>query len=429
MARLLIADDETTISRALSALLKADGHEVDSVTDGKGATEAVKKNGYDLVVVDIRMGEDNGIDVFKAIKKIQPDIAGIVMTGWPEVETALQAVELGAYDYVTKPLKLDAFMETVRNAVGHREGATISQDQKIDLDYTLRFGKIIAESPQMQEICDNIERIAVVNVPVLLQSAEGSGKALLAEAIHQLSGRDLNSFKMMDAASEVFDALETKLFGTGKKGRSKGGEPGLFQELSNGTIYIGNIDLIPTLFQDKLAEVLTEKYYTPIGSDQKEALETRLIFGAGKNLELITEQGQFSKNLFKVISPVTFYIPDLHERSKDIMPLADIILQKLCKEKMEPPKFTRESLNCLIQFPWEKNADELEDVINKILIEEHKGLITKNLLPYHIAEYAEKNEHLMGSVEDGFQHRYLKRFFKNYQERTLALLADADLGV
>ena len=268
MARILLIDDEPSILSVLSTLLKAEGYEVEPVQGGEAAKELIRSGEFDLMLSDIRMSPINGMELLKVARNLTPGLTTIMLTAYGSVETAIEALKLGAFDYVTKPFKVDELLITVQRALEYSQALTENADLKRQLGSRYHIENIIAESHAMQNVCEMIQRVAPSDTTVLIYGESGTGKELVAQAVHAYSRRSKGKFLAVNCAALPEALLESEMFGH-VKGAFTGAvsnKEGLFEAANSGTIFLDEVGAMPLSIQGKLLRVLQEKEVRRVGS-------------------------------------------------------------------------------------------------------------------------------------------------------------------
>lgn len=394
MQRVLIVDDEVTIRASLRKAATEEGYEVFLAENGMEALDLVEKIDLDLVLLDLRLPDINGIDVLKRMRAIDEDILVIIITGYASVESAVNAIKLGAYDYIKKPFKADSIKLILKLALDKlkldREVQRFTKAQREKYG----FENIIGQSPQMKEIFNLIKKIVRHDAPtVLIRGESGTGKELIARAIDNMNRRKLGAFIEIDCASMPAALLESELFGYEKgaftdANRSK---PGLLEEADKGTIFFDEIGDMDLILQKKVLRVLEEKSFRRLGGLKKIHADFQIIAATSRNLENLISEGKFRKDLYYRLNVMPVFLPPLREREKDTILLVKFFTAKFNKEyrkKIESVSPEVESL--LLQYQWPGNVRELRNVIERIMIVNDVHQILPEHLPEEILSKAMK---------------------------------------
>ncbi len=364
MAKILLVDDEPSILSVLSVLLKAEGHVVTPVDNGEKAMELFKSSKFDLMISDIRMKPIDGITLLHAARDAQPTMAVLMVTGYGSVETAVEAMKLGAFDYITKPFKVDEMLITVQRALDYNKTLSENVNLKAQLESRYRFENIIAESPAMRNVCEMIERVAPTDATVLIYGESGTGKELVAKAVHAYSSRKSRLFLPLNCAALPEPLLESELFGH-VKGAFTGAaadKEGLFEAANGGTILLDEISSMPMGIQAKLLRVLQEKEIRRVGGNDRIAVDVRVLAATNSRLETMIGNGAFREDLYYRLSVIPIEIKPLRERTEDILPLVQHFLRKEIGERGALPEIKRKFM-FFEQYAWPGNIRELENAI------------------------------------------------------------------
>ena len=383
MARILLVDDEPSILSVLCTILQAENYEVVPAADGQKAIELIENEEFDLVISDIRMTPINGLEILKTVHKECPQTSTIMLTAYGSVETAIEALKLGAFDYVTKPFKVDELLITVQRALAYRHAITENANLKEKLQTRYQFDNIIAESPAMKNVCDMIRRVAPTDTTVLIYGASGTGKELIAKAIHAHSTRTKKEFLAVNCAALPEPLLESEMFGH-VKGAFTGASSdkvGLFEAAHGGTIFLDEIGSMPLSIQGKLLRVLQEREVRRVGSNKTVAVDARVLAATNTPLENMIQEGTFREDLFYRLSVIPIEITPLKDRTEDILPLVYHVIQKETPTGQDYPAITPEACAVLEHYSWPGNVRELENAIKHAITFARDNRITLDVLP------------------------------------------------
>ena len=387
MPRILIVDDEPSILSVLSGLLKGKGFEIKPSLGGKKAEELLHQGAYDLMITDIRMEPVDGLSLLKTAKQLYPNMSVIVVSAYGSVENAVEAMKEGAFDYVTKPFKVDELMITVQRALEFRRALHENQQLKAQLNFRAGLSDIIAESESMRKICSMIERVAPTDQTVLIGGESGVGKEVIAKAIHQNSIRKNESFIPINCAALPAPLLESELFGH-VKGAFTGAaseKEGLFEVASGGTIFLDEISSMPMGLQSKLLRVLQENEIRRVGGTKQIKVDSRVIAASNVDLELLISENEFREDLYYRLSVIPLNIPPLRERTEDILPLAHFFMKSISeKAGLAMPELSPEAQITLENYQWPGNVRELENAIRHACTFANDGVLNNEDLPARV---------------------------------------------
>jgi two-component system response regulator HydG len=417
--KILVVDDEAPHRQMLDAVLSVEGYEIHHAGDGQEAISLVEERFYDLILMDIRMSKVGGIEALKKIKKISPGIPIIIMTAYASVDTAVDALKSGAYDYLTKPLDIEELKILVKKALHHRKLEQENVYLKERLGDRFDFSNIIGRSTAMQGLFETIALVAPSEATVLIAGESGTGKELIANAIHQNSPRANRPFIKVNCAALPETLLESELFGH-EKGAFTGAlarKQGRFQLAHTGSIFLDEVGEMTPTTQTKILRVLQEREFEPLGSTQTVKVDTRVIAATNKNLLEEIEQGNFREDLYYRLNVVNLEVPSLRERREDISLLADYFLKKYVEKNRRLIKgFTPRAMDLLIRHSWPGNVRELENVVERAVIMARGDLISQGELPDAIRDLDGETEKTAVDLSPG---RSLKEVERDMILRTL----------
>lgn len=381
--KILIIEDEKSMREVLKILLEGENYEVMTASDGLEGLSSIDKDIFDLVITDMKMPRADGFQVLKKVKEISPDTIVIMITAFGTKETAIEAMKLGAYDYINKPFSIDEIRLIVRRAL---EKKRLSEEisllrQKVETTYTIE--NIIGRSPKMQELFKVIPKIAQSNSNVLIAGESGSGKELVAIALHNLSQRKGKNFVTINCAAFPEGLLESELFGH-MKGSFTGAmynKQGLFEIADRGSVLLDEIGEMPPSLQAKLLRILENGTFRRIGGTTDIKVDIRVISATNKDLKEEITSGRFREDLFYRLNVVPINIPPLRERKEDIPLLVDHFLRKTSNH---PKRITLEAMKLLMDYPWKGNVRELENIIERVALLTDKEEIAPADLPSEI---------------------------------------------
>jgi len=394
MAKILIVDDEARILMLLQSLLKTNGYESATAKDGEEALALLEKDTFDLVLSDLRMSPMDGMTLFREIKTRKPDIPVILLTAYASVETAIEAMKSGAFDYLTKPFKVDELLDTIRRALEQAANgsAAVSTDPNAPLRY--QFENIIAGSTAMMQVCEMIQRVAPTAATVLINGESGTGKEVIARTIHNTSPRKDKSWVAVNCAALPEPLLESEMFGH-VRGAFTGAsvdKEGLFETANNGTLFLDEISSLPLTLQGKLLRVLQEKEIRRVGGTKNIPIDVRVISASNMNLEQMVAQGTFRADLYYRFAVITLEIPPLRDRPDDIVPLVRHFIRTEAADMESEPAISKEAIDLMLAYKWPGNVRELENAIKHAVTFIQGDTITPDLLPPRIIARAQENK-------------------------------------
>ncbi len=369
--RILVVDDERIVCESCQRILEEEGYEVEIALGGQEAFGRMKENPFDVVITDLKMPTIDGMDVLRYLRKEYPDTIVIMITGFSTVETAVEAMKLGAFDYIPKPFTPDEVSIVVKKALEKRALQLENIYLRQELQEKYGFHNIIGKSKKMQEIYRVIAKVAPTDSTVLIYGQSGTGKELIARAIHFNSPRREKQFVPVDCAVLSENLLESELFGH-VRGSFTGAvttKPGLFEVADGGTVFLDEVGNISLSIQAKLLRVLQGREFTPVGGTKIKKVDIRLIAASNKNLEKMIKEGTFREDLYYRLNIVPIYLPTLRERQEDIPLLAGHFLKKYAEEMGKAIKgFNPEAMERLLRYGWPGNVRELENVIERSVV-------------------------------------------------------------
>ncbi len=428
--KILIVEDEKSMREVLKILLEGEGYHVVTASDGLEGIASLDNDIFDLVVTDVKMPKADGFEVLKKIKEISPDTIVIMITAFGTKDSAVEAMKLGAYDYISKPFNIDEIRLIVKKAIEKKqEHVELSLlRQKVDATYALE--NIIGQSPKMQELFRIVPRIAQSNSNVLITGESGSGKELVAHAMHNLSHRKEKNFVTINCAAFPEGLLESELFGH-MKGAFTGAiynKQGLFEIADGGSIFLDEIAEMPTSLQAKLLRVLENGMFRRIGGTTDITVDVRVISATNKDLRQEIAAGRFREDLYYRLNVVPVGVPPLRERKDDI-PL--LIHHFLSRTSDNPKKITADAVKLMIEYAWKGNVRELENVIERVALLTEKDEITPaNLPPEIVNEGRSDVKSLAGLTEEGIDLEQLivdieKSYLLQALDKTHGIKTDA----
>jgi len=383
--RILIIEDDKRLREVLKKILDRAGFEVGISGDGAGGIADIKQDFYDIALTDLKMPGMDGMEVLKTIKKISPQTYVVIMTAYGTIDSAVQAVKNGAFDYITKPFKTEEILIIIKKALEDRDLRRKVEYLTEQVEQKNRFENIIGKSKTMQDVFETIKRVSKSDTTVLITGKTGTGKELVARAIHKNSKRKDKHFVVVNSSAIPETLLESELFGY-MKGAFTGAlrdKRGLFQEAHEGTLFLDEIGEIPPSVQVKLLRVLEDKIITPVGGTKGERVDIRLIAATNHELQEEVNKGSFRSDLYYRLKVMSIDLPELKERREDIHLLANHFLKKYDDSlRKEVQRISKGALSLLLDYHWPGNVRELEHAIERaVLICDSEEILPEHLPP------------------------------------------------
>jgi two-component system response regulator PilR (NtrC family) len=366
--KILIVDDERSLRDVLSIMLKRAGYDISVASDGDEAIARIEKELFDLVITDLKMPKVGGLDVLKAVKDASPDSVVLLITAFASAESAVEAMKLGAYDYLTKPFQVDEVQLIIRNALEKRRLATENMLLKREMAAKALQTRLIGKSDAMQKVFDIVKKVADTKSNVLICGESGTGKELVARAIHASSARARMPFVPVNCSALPETLLESELFGY-MKGAFTGAatnKAGLFEVANGGSIFLDEIGETTPTTQVKLLRVLQEREFRRVGGTQDVKVDVRVIAATNKDLEKAVAEGVFREDLYYRLDVIPITLPPLRQRAEDIPMLAQHFLEKFSRAGgTSAPTLSADVLKLLMAHEWKGNVRELENLIER----------------------------------------------------------------
>ena len=419
--KILVVDDEKYTRNYFEILLKEAGYTTVSLASGFKAIERCEEDTFDLVLLDIRLPDVDGIEVVKRLKEIDPELSVIMITAYGTVENVIEAMKLGACDFLTKPFEdSNKVLISIKNGLSQRR----LQKENIYLKDQLKFqiSGIVGKSPKMQAIFELIRKSASVNSNVLIEGESGTGKELVARAIHQNSTRRNKRFLGINCTALPESLLESTLFGY-EKGAFTGAyktTKGYFEEADGGTLFLDEIGETSLSFQVKLLRVIQDREFMRVGGTKTISINVRLIAASSDNLQKKVDSGSFQLGLYYRLNVINILLPHLRERRDDIPLLVDHFLKKYANiMEIEKKEISFDSLDILVKYRWGGNIRELENVIERAIVFQPERMITVQDLPQYILDEPDENRDEFGYGLSNFSEAK-ERFEKKYVQELLS---------
>ncbi len=433
--RILIAEDEKTQRDLLEGFLKKQGFSVESAASGREALNKLTRDFFDIILLDYKMPELDGLHTLREIRKLYPDLPVVMMTAFGTVETAVASMKEGALDYLTKPIDLDELLLIFHKVIERSQLIQENKALKAQLQERYTFSNIIYGSPKMEEVIGLVARVAPSQATVLIRGESGTGKELIANAIHFASPRSQMPLIKVNCSAIPETLLESELFGH-EKGAFTGATQrriGRFEEASGGTIFLDEIaDLSPGT-QVKLLRILQEKEFQRLGSNQTLKTDVRVMAATNQDLEESMKKGLFREDLYYRLNVIAIPLPPLRERREDIPLLIDYFLKKYSKVNQKSiSDISKEARNLLLRHSYPGNVRELENLIERAVVLCRGEVITTQDLPYHLqegiseAEFRKKEKSLPESLEEIEKDLIIKAL---HQQQGVQTRAAESLGI
>jgi len=370
MSKILVIEDETAIRRVLVKILseESDTYQLDEAEDGLIGIEKIRKEDYDLILCDIKMPKMDGVEVLEAVKKLKPEIPIVMISGHGDIDTAVNTMRLGAFDYISKPPDLNRLLNTVRNALDRKE--LVVENKLLKKKVSKKY-EMIGESKALLKIKDMIDKVAPTDARVLITGANGTGKELVAHWLHQKSQRASGPMIEVNCAAIPSELIESELFGH-LKGAFTGANKdraGKFEAANGGTIFLDEIGDMSLPAQAKVLRALQENKIQRVGSDKDIKVDVRIIAATNKNLKKEIENGKFREDLYHRLAVILIDVPALNKRREDIPILINYFLNKITSDQGTTKKtFSNKAIKLLQEYDWTGNIRELRNVIERLII-------------------------------------------------------------
>ena len=383
--RILIVDDEAAMRESLKDWLMEDGYEVNSAESGEAAVKMAAERNWDIVLLDLKMPGMDGIETLEKIKELNPDTEVLMMTAYATVDTAVQAMKEGAFDYLVKPFDPDEVEIQIKKIVEHKDLVVQNILLRKKLEEKYHYDEIIGKSDAMQEVFDLIERVAPTDSTVLITGESGTGKELVAQAIHGNSARCYMPFIAVSCGALPETLLESELFGY-ERGAFSGADHrkrGRFEMADKGTLFLDEIGDISLKTQVDLLRILQQKEFSRLGSEELIKVDVRILAATNRDLKTAIREKRFREDLFYRLNVISIHIPPLRQRKEDIPLLANAFIQKYCLEmNKEEVKVAPSALKLLMDYDWPGNVRELENIIERALVIGQGQKIEADGLPF-----------------------------------------------
>ncbi|MCB8963614.1 MAG: sigma-54-dependent Fis family transcriptional regulator [Bacteroidales bacterium] len=379
MSKILVIDDEKAIRNTLKEILEFESHSVDLAEDGLAGIEMFTNGSYDIVLCDIKMPQMDGIEVLDKLQEQSSDTPVIMISGHGNIDTAVESIKKGAYDFIEKPLDLNRLLITIRNAT---DKTTLIQETKVLKRKVNKAFDIVGESPAITKVKDMIERVAPTEARVLITGPNGTGKELVARWLHEKSSRAAMPFVEVNCAAIPSELIESELFGHEKGAFTSAikQRKGKFEQADGGTLFLDEIGDMSLSAQAKVLRALQENKVSRVGSDKDISVNVRIIAATNKNLTKEIELGNFREDLYHRLSVIIIHVPALCERLEDIENLANHFNELICAEYgIQPKTISPDAIDELKKLKWTGNVRELRNVIERLIILSDKEIGQKDV--------------------------------------------------
>ena len=382
--RLLIVEDEETLRESLKRVFQREGYQVEAVGSAEPALELFEEGFYDLIITDIILPGITGIELLKRVKEIHPEQIVIIITAYASLETAVETLRAGAYDYIVKPIIHEEIKQIVKNALRQRALQKENVLLKKQMGGSYDLSRIVGENPEILKIISRIKKIAEARSPVLFIGELGTGKKLIARAIHFSSYRADRPFLPINCQAIPEERIESELFGRvkGTPGENLQATKGLFEEANGGTIYLDKVDELPDSMQFSLLRVLEDQEFKPLGAPQGVKADLLIIASAYRDLEPLVQEGRFRQDLYRRLRVITVKLPPLRERKEDLEPLARFFIQRYAREfGKKTTGLEQEALNLFNRYDWPGNVRELRNLTERAVLLAEGEIIKADQFP------------------------------------------------
>ena len=368
MSKILVIDDERSIRNTLKDILEYENYQVDLAEEGQQALTLLEKNDYDIILCDIKMPGLDGIEVLEKIETTRADMPVIMISGHGNIDTAVESIKKGAFDFIEKPLDLNRLLITIKNAMDKSSLLTETRSlrRKIDKNY-----QIIGHSKALQSVLEMSDRVALTDARVLITGANGTGKELVARRIHNLSSRSKGPFIEVNCAAIPSELIESELFGHEKGAFTSAikQRKGKFEQANGGTLFLDEIGDMSLPAQAKVLRALQQNEITRVGGDRTTKVDVRIIAATNKDLRKEIGRNNFREDLYHRLSVILLRLPSLNERIEDIPDLTDYFIRQICNDyKIPEKKITDEAIGHLQKINWTGNIREFRNVIERLII-------------------------------------------------------------
>lgn len=382
MSKILIIDDEKSIRNTLKDILVYEKHEVDEAVDGLEGAKMAEKEKYDVILCDIKMPKMDGMEVLDKLMELCPDVPVVMISGHGTIDTAVEAIKKGAFDYIAKPPDLNRLLITIRNALDRQSLVSETKTLKRKI---YRTAEMVGQSPGIVKVREMIDKVAPTEARVLITGENGTGKELVARWIHEKSNRNATPIVEVNCAAIPSELIESELFGHEKGSFTSAIKQrlGKFELAHKGTLFMDEIGDMSLSAQAKVLRALQENKITRVGGEKEIAVDVRIVAATNKDLKKEIEKGNFREDLYHRLSVIVIHVPSLNERKEDVPLLADYFLKEICADYQMPVKhITASAYDALKEINWTGNIRELRNVMERLLILCDKTIDGKDVKQY-----------------------------------------------
>jgi DNA-binding NtrC family response regulator len=420
----LTVDDEQVVCESIRRVLADEGYDVSTSTSSREGLDLLRKEPFDLLLLDIKMPEMDGIEMLRAARDISPETEVLIVTGYATIETAVEAIKLGAFDYLEKPVSPPQLLVATARALERKHLVDLTRRLRAELETRHRIGNVICSSPPMRKVMQLVSRVAPTNSTVLITGETGTGKDIIARAIHYNSARKDGPLVVADCASLAESLLESELFGH-VRGAFTGAvkdRKGLAETARGGTLFLDEISTISPQIQGSLLRLLQEREIRPVGSDKAVSVDVRLVAATNRDLQELVDAGTFREDLFYRLSVFTIRLPPLRERPEEVPLLAHHFVQRFSEEFSKPiDTITPSAMSVLEAHPWPGNVRELQHAMERAVLladartidvdsiptgGEQSGAVW-NDVPDNAATLADRKQELRASAVDRIERLFV----------------------
>lgn len=411
MAKVLIIDDEKSIRNTLREILEYENYEVDEASDGAEGLTKIREGKYDVVLCDVKMPKMDGLELLEKALQAKPDLPVLMISGHGNIETAVEATKLGAYDFIPKPPDLNRLLVSLRNAL---ERTDLVQETKVLKRRISKTREISGKSPAIRQILDTIERVAPTDARVLITGNNGTGKELVARWLHDKSNRSNGPLIEVNCAAIPSELIESELFGHEKGAFTTAirQHTGKFEQANGGTLFLDEIGDMSASAQAKVLRVLQESKITRVGGDKEITVDVRIVAATNKDLLAEIDKGNFREDLYHRLSVILIHVPSLKDRKEDIPILAEQFIREICDEYSKPKMdINRKAMDELIRLDWDGNIRELRNVIERLVILCDKQITESDVMTFAVPRKFKRTDSGIYDMFEKFQD------FKDYAEK------------